>query len=437
MHNMALPPTISEVTIYFCSSLLPHFMRNTPHFDYLNLYFDFVEPEAKEKIKEVYKKYSIKETKDDYRTFCRMLNRPYSSKAKTITVKDYKEFFELLTRLYQLEIEKYMAHEKASYGMNRMKNFFKDVWLRASNLDFQDINGFLKKQIDMYETDIFPEYEDEYYLGKYNDKRGILLSCHNKISKPWDECPYEMVFGLHPESLLEDWNGYFTRFANYELPKVRYGIYEENGEKICRIGSIQKDIYNETPDDKIAKDAKRMRYRLNNDEGIEPNKMISLFLFINLLKTKGITKIEIPAMYPLDYDYHVMRSKFLAHDLYENWTLFRIECDPAKFEETKNYFLENYKQEYKISKIKTEDLINVGLKTCSYIDTASVLDLDNRILIDVGDFTKENVTNGLLSELSLQVENRTGKNYVKRMSLSDYYKQQDDDFLDRLLSEDN
>jgi len=414
MYSYALPPTLNEVIIYFCSSALPHFQMYDPKFNYLDLDFNFVEKEAKDLIKNIYKKYNLEATDETFDMFCKKIDNPYNDNFKTVVVRDYKEFFNLLTRLYELDIDKYIKHERSSYGIYRMKNFFKDVWLRASNLDFQDINNFLKKEISMYENDIFHEYDEEYYLGKYNSDKGILLSCHNKISKPWDECPYEMIFGLYPESLYEESNSCFLSFPSYELPKVRYGIYEENGEKICRIGSIQKDIYNINLDDRTSKIAKRMRYKLSNDDGIEPDKIISLFLFINLLKNKGITKIEIPSLYPLDYDYHITRSKYLKKDLIDNWTPFRIECDPERFAEAKRYFLDNYGAENKISKIKTEDLINVALRTCSYIDTSYVLDIDSRIFIDVGHFNKDNISNKLLSNLSLEVESSKDKKYVKK-----------------------
>ncbi len=427
--NYAIPPTISNTINYFVTTIIEDLFKEDNN--NLVLLFDFKEEKAREYIKALFRASTTDEER--IKIFENKIDNPYSKTAETIVVKNYKEFFELLSKVYELDVNKYIEHEQSSYRAYRMANLFRDLWVRTSEMDYVDINRFLSREIEMYQNDIFSEYNDEYYLGDYNSDEDIALTCHNKISATWDECPYQMIFGLQSKRSKDDWStAYFTSFPDYELPKVRYGIYEENGKLICRIGSIQKDILNDVEDSRVTKIAKRMRYKLYNDEGIEPNKMISLFLFICLLKSKGINKIEIPPMYPLDYDYHLMRSKFLANDLYENWTPYRIECEPSRFEETKRYFLENFEQEDKISKIKTEDLINTALKTTSYIETSEVLDYDNRILIDIGNFNMGTIRNQFLGDLYSQVGSRTGKNYVKRMTKRDYYSKESE-LLEKLL----
>lgn len=152
------------------------------------------------------------------------------------------------------------------------------------------------------------------------------------------------------------------------LSLIRYGIYEKDGKKVCYIGSVQsksqsladKELY-ERQD--INKKLNRKKYKVNSEvpeeykHKVESKSILALSLFIDILNKEGITEIEIPCMYVLDYEYHEKISKKLLEDFNKNWTKDRKKRSPLMYRE-KTYYLErNYNKQDLISEIKTEGMI--------------------------------------------------------------------------------
>ena len=89
--------------------------------------------------------------------------------------------------------------------------------------------------------------------------------------------------------------------------------------------------------------------RLNRNitnPNVHPGKVYSIILFINELKKKGITKVKIPSMQVLSYEYH----KILSKQVYEN--LQKIENDLKQenndiTNEEYDYVLKMYNNMYK------------------------------------------------------------------------------------------
>ena len=143
---------------------------------------------------------------------------------------------------------------------------------------------------------------------------------------------------------------------------IRYGIYEKDGKKICHIGSIQNknDTYYENS---IEKKINRKKYKVNdgidNEDTykVEPKNLLALSIFIKFLHQEGITEIEIPSMYVLDYEYHEKRNIQMLKDFQKDWTEEKIKKWPELYERGHYYFERTYNKQDVISEIKTERLL--------------------------------------------------------------------------------
>ena len=129
---------------------------------------------------------------------------------------------------------------------------------------------------------------------------------------------------------------------------------------------------NELKPSKIKK-VERLLYHLN--EGIEepknhPNQVYSLLLFLDLLKSHGITKIKVPTLQVLSYGYHELLSATTKEKFARNWDQDNIDLLNYLTGERLKYKLESYKRDLvwynkvvekqdSISKQKTENLINL------------------------------------------------------------------------------
>ena len=90
---------------------------------------------------------------------------------------------------------------------------------------------------------------------------------------------------------------------------------------------------------------------------VEPKNILALSIFIDILSKKGITDIEIPSMYVLDYEYHEKRSRKIYKKFKEEWPEDRKKRSPLLYNEEENYFNNNYNKQDLISGIKTERII--------------------------------------------------------------------------------
>jgi hypothetical protein len=369
MSNHSLIPTLENTICYFVKNTIPS-LSDTSNTD-VDVRFDFIEDEVKD-----------------------INNKSEDKDINTIKVRDYKKFFSLLRDIYECDMDAFEEFEKEPYSYYRMSNFFKDLWVRASNIDFEDVEEFLRKEIEMYGDNTFKDLNEEQYLCNLCELGYVDVTVKNKLAKTWDETPYEMSFRFYDDY-------YFTSHFKktfYELPRVRYGIYTENGEKICRVGSIQNNIDRFEDDEYASKKINRAKYKLIDNkedyDNLEPNKVLAFMLFIKLLNDKGIDKVELPSMYVLDYNYHLKRNKLLDDEL--NAKKLYNDEDKVAYKE---FYKENYGKEDIISKSKSEDLSRIGMKAKDYLPSIDVLDVDNRLLLDISNLNKSRINNKLIDYL--------------------------------------
>lgn len=390
----------NELTAFFALELLPKLYNKND--EYIgNLVFLFEEENIRKLLIEKIDAYLIKYGnfhQEDLNPVKRYINNPFLSGLPIIRIRNFKDFIFLIRYIYRTEYSRLDIVDLISYE----EKIFADIWLRASPLDLVDVNRFLRKQLEMYHDDTFNEFENFQKIADFPSLKMFLMT-KSKNCITYEECPYEMIFRFYNDNTTFNYKcSTFSTSENkyYELPRVRYGIYEENGKKICRIGSIQDKncARNIRGYDKDICDCMAERINIfklgiigNKHRNVEPNKMISLVLFLFYLFKNGITKIEIPIAYFNNYDYHIKERK-------------RLEKEGEKV--TCN--------EDVVSALKTEKLFSLVLKTVEYFEDASILDLDNRIFIDIGNINLTN--NQFIQDLYKKLEDSYPdiiSNYIK------------------------
>ena len=191
----------------------------------------------------------------------------------------------------------------------------------------------------------FQKYDEETYLGKLESLNNHIVCIKNGIARTWDENFRQMEITIYDKQYYDNkelWNR-----PHYTLPVIRYGIYEKENRKICSIGSIQ-DKNNNMIEDSLRKKIDRQKYKINKGISeeytykVEPKNIIALSIFINLLHIEGITDIEVPSMYVLDYEYHTKRNKYLLKEFKQEWTK-EVLWERQKRER----YPEQYKEAYK------------------------------------------------------------------------------------------
>jgi uncharacterized Zn finger protein (UPF0148 family) len=196
---------------------------------------------------------------------------------------------------------------------------------------------------------------------------------------------------------------------HYKLPVVRYGIYEKDGEKVCRICSIQTTDTNQEKN-KVHRKVDRARYKVNDGvseesiEKVEPKNLIALSIFVNLLNMEGITKIEAQGAYVLDYEFHEKRNKRLIRDFNERWTAEKKKKQPDMYIREKTYLDKSYGKEELISEIKTERFIKTFDRLLEHYPMGSVdsypIDVDSNYHITIPKIkSKSEINSELLQEM--------------------------------------
>ena len=393
-----------------------------------NFKFDFKEKEAIEFIENIMKKYanSFDKPKDREKIWERLKKTLDKLKQKTdeneeapvMIVNDYKKFFEYLRQAYEKHIELYFQRRKDSTGFNRWEknNFFELIWLRATPQDFNNPEEFLKKQAKMIKDTTFEKYDEEIYLGKLECLNNHIITIKNGIARTWDENFRQMEITIYDKEYYT--NKEFWNRPHYTLPVIRYGIYEKGGKKICSIGSIQNKS-DSSDEEKLEKKVNRQKYKINKDipeedkEKVEPKNLIALSIFINLLHKEGITDIEVPSMYVLDYEYHRKRNKYLLKEFKEEWTQVdywdreerqkREKC-PEDYQKAYKNLMKMFRKEDLISEIKTERQLLTARRLLKHYPKANITaypeEIDNYMHMQIPLVKDASEINGeLLKEL--------------------------------------
>ena len=317
--------------------------------------FDFKEEEAKEVITKLINN-ELKINcgsidKDLADALIEVVNLPIYSDLM-IEINDYKRFFSNLSKIYNNTLD---TAEK--------QNIIKYIWLRMTPNDLKHPEEFLERNANALKDTTFNKYlvekvmENEFF-------KDYTLTVKNLNSHFFNESMKEIKFTLIKDDI------------RCELPVVRYNIFERGNEKICEIGSIQHILnYSEIEEEKeLANEINKLRNKINKDykaiknvdktllDGVEPKKLISLFLFIKLLQDNGIKRISVPSEYPFDEAYHIKRI-----ELFE--TILKVSHDDEKT----CFLMSKYNRIDEICKTKSENFIKLFKRVMYHIDGSKVI----------------------------------------------------------------
>ena len=213
----------------------------------------------------------------------------------TLHIRDSREFFRLLTEITNKALYLhwlYMPIDEREYCMNILRR----IWLRMSPNDFNDVIGFLKRQLSFVNNNWQFNLKGRNH-HKVDEFYGRNVSAGYYVSNTYDETFYEVDFRIINLNQEE---------SQHSLARVRYGITEEDNEKVCYIYALQniKHPYRN-------KVIERQLYKrfAKNDYGVHPNQIYAMYLFLKELQKSGINKVKLPLLQVLNYDYHEIMYK--------------------------------------------------------------------------------------------------------------------------------
>ncbi|MBR1377053.1 MAG: hypothetical protein IJ565_04495 [Bacilli bacterium] len=210
-----------------------------------------------------------------------------------IYINNVTLFFEKLTELvniYEDNLRKYEDEEDRTLLFETFLN--SGLWLRMTPYDFLDVYSFLDKQISFFKNDhIFDElilkgdgYSKDNLVSNYMGYNVYAIKTNNSI---WCETNTRILFNLISGDRV------------YNMPSILYGIDDDT----CYIYAVQ-NINVCKKDKKIERSLYKLNKDINNID-VYPSFVLSLRLFIDMLKSKNINKIKVPLLEVLNYEYHI------------------------------------------------------------------------------------------------------------------------------------
>jgi len=225
-----------------------------------------------------------------------------------IKVNDTYKFFSLLNRIY----EQVKNEKKASAN-----DLIRSIWLRMGANDLEDVNGFLKQQLDFL-------YGDRLFNNTYQ-----VFEKDNNYKLVYDDSENEDCFETNNHLELSYINRDYKQGLEkekYSLPVVHYAISYESEGPVCYIYGIQS-LDNQRKDDSVKDYIKEYKKPLRNSK-VSPEFVFTLKKFIDIIESYGITTIKVPLLQVFNYQYHEYLSKAIDRD-YADYT----EEEREKYEE--------------------------------------------------------------------------------------------------------
>lgn len=388
--------------------------------DYPCFRIDFKEPEALKSIETVLKK--DQESFDNYLTLegaMHVLEELKKHGAKqdiddlekrekespVLIVRKYSDFIEQLRIAYEKYIDlRFLDNPYIAINRPVATAFFELLWLRATAYDFSNPEIFLRKQIQMMSDQTFKQYDQETSLGAIDYLDGHIFCVQNGVAKVYDESPREFRIIIYDKRYYDTLQ---RDKAKYKLPLIRYGIYQRDGKKVCCIGSIQNKSSNSDSygkDDSLKTQLDKQRSNINKGvswedrQKVEPKKLLALSIFVNFLSRAGITDIEIPSLYSLDYEYHTIQNNKMLEEFKHEWSTRKQELMPEVFGMAQRQLNEKRDKMDLISEVKTERFLLTFRRLLLHYPKGQILsypdDGDGYMRIRIPTIKDENDING-------------------------------------------
>ena len=235
-------------------------------------------------------------------------------------IKDEENFLKNLDEYLDLELSLNRKHplfiKEKEENLKRMLISY--LFVNSSVTDFENVNDLLRKRINFLKDNTFKDYSKTINVPSLlnsnlvisNDLQSVMMECANALS-----------FKLEKDGEV------------YSLPKVFYGIDNDT----CYIYSIMNDkkfVNNDTP---FKKKVNRLLYKLNenvfenesdeykeylqnkdyypeNISDVSVSFLLSLSMFIKMLKMKNINKVKVVPFLPVRYLSRSISSRNISDD---------------------------------------------------------------------------------------------------------------------------
>lgn len=247
-----------------------------------------------------------------------------------IYIDDINRFSNLLYKLCESASKEYIYSQKYS--------LLNAVWLRMSPNDYDNVYKFLEHQIDFCNSEYFTISDNVKNYFDCFDLSSFQISYEINSNNPWFETNRKMTIYLDNDN-----HNYIV------LPELHFSVIEDNDKKICYLYGIQnpKNLIN---DSDMNDDLKDIKKKLRN-KYVNYKFILSLHIFIDIMKENGIYDIKVPLLQLFNYDYHIsMSNSYKRRMSLANIDSCMYECLKCESEKVVD-------KEDIISKNKTERLI--------------------------------------------------------------------------------
>lgn len=301
------------------------------------------------------------------------------AKLPAVFVHNHNLFFKYLTDIMNAYIALNKKYHIDLSDSSTYINLLRRIWLRMSPTDFNQVESFLAHQLNFLQNNCLDTYQKETNIGNYY---GYQVKVQVKINETWDESTRCMQLKIY-----EDETNY------HSLPNIYYDILKTEQQNICYIYAIQNDqkrkrntkierllyklnkgIIEQESQEYLDYQDKRSTYYPENISDVHPSQVLSLIYFIKLLNNNHITKVKVPLLQVLSYDYHNILSNQMKNEFPKTWTPEVLEDLKTATGYHKQWLEESYlhdKEWYErivdkedlISKNKIETLIRIFRRT--------------------------------------------------------------------------
>ena len=331
-------------------------------------------------------------------------------------IKDTERFFTLLHTLYEQTYLYIRRFEKHYSKMILREVLFQRLWLRMAPTDFQNVELFLKRELEAMQDETFRAYETETAVADLPGLPDYQITAKSEFSYTWDETGKHMAFRIMKK---EDFNHPTEVFMYHNLPQIHYAIVLENGQKVCYIPAIQ---LKET--EHMIKRVNRQLYHLNagipaslwDITNISPSSLLVLAIFISLLQKEGISIIVVPSMQVLSYEFHELLNTYYLQKIEDYWTRERTFQNLTNMQ----IYASKLNKMDQISQNKTEKLYRTFYRLMyhnpSFTNLNDPFDVSDNLYFKSDLFHPCNVKGSLLQDLYVSMEAMSKGKQKKRIT---------------------
>lgn len=211
-----------------------------------------------------------------------------------------KELFEYVETFFNSD--KFWADpiESCLSEKDKLVHVLSTLWLNATTYDYQNPGQFIRRYTNFLKDNTFSDIYNGIKLKNISTLKGCTMKIRNTDQHEFQETPDAINISLIKDGVEK------------KLPRVAYGI--SNG--VAYIYGVQgyKEEYRSAHEEKIKKKLARARFGMNREIKktnpeykeeyleLEPYGYLSLFVFFNLIKQKGIENVQMIHLLPLRYE---------------------------------------------------------------------------------------------------------------------------------------